>query len=196
MKNIIHKLYDWLLEKSRSPQAFWYLGIISFTESSISFIPPDPIMIPMIVAEKRRAWTLALWTTATSVAGGFLGYAIGFYLFERLGIPILEAYGLTKHLDTFQSFFHEWGFWAIVIKALTPIPFKLVTITAGALKFNIWSFFLASTLSRGVRFFVEAALLWKFGEQINRIIQKHMMILGGLFVALLVGGFIAVRYLF
>ncbi len=196
MKDSIHKLYNWLLAKSRHPHAFWYLGIISFTESSVSFIPPDPMMIPMIVADKKRAWTLALWTTFTSVAGGFLGYAIGFYLFERLGIPILKAYGLMEHLASFEEFFHTWGFWAIMIKALTPIPFKLVTITAGALKFNIWTFFVASTLSRGFRFFVEAALLWKFGEQINRIIQKHMMLVGTLFVIALVGGFIVVRYLF
>ena len=163
------KLYLWLLEKSKHSHAPWYLAIVSFTESSISCIPPDPMMIPMIVANKDRAWFLAFLTTRSSVLGGVLGYAIGFYLFERLGIPVLEAYGLMGKLTAFHTFFNEWGFWAIVIKAFTPIPFKLVTITAGALKFNFGLFMLASVISRGIRFYLEAAVVWKFGAKMNEI---------------------------
>ncbi|MDC0349192.1 DedA family protein [Alphaproteobacteria bacterium] len=189
------KLYLWLLEKSKHPRAPWYLAFISFTESFISFIPPDPMMVPMIVAHKERAWFLAFLTTATSVLGGAIGYAIGFYLFERLGVPVLKAYGLMDKLSSFQEFFNNWGFWAIIIKAFTPIPFKLVTITAGALKFNFGLFMLASLLSRGLRFYLEAAIVWKFGEKMNEIIQENVMLVSTLFLGLLIGGFFIIKYI-
>ena len=189
------KLYLWLLEKSKHPHAPWYLALISFTESFVSFIPPDPMMIPMIVAHKERAWFLAFLTTATSVIGGAIGYAIGFYLFERLGVPVLKAYGLMDKLSAFQTFFNNWGFWAIIIKAFTPIPFKLVTITAGALKFNFGLFMAASLLSRGIRFYLEAAIVWKFGKKMNKIIQENMMLVSTLFLALLIGGFFLIKYI-
>lgn len=189
------KLYLWLLEKSKSKKAPWYLALISFTESSVSFIPPDPMLVPMIVADKTRAWRLAFLTTSTSVLGGMLGYAIGFYLFEKIGLPILETYNLTSKIEPFQDLFHKWGFWAIVVKAFTPIPFKLVTITAGALKFNFWSFLTASTISRGIRFYLEALIVWKFGAKMNEIIQENVMVVTTVFIALLVGGFFIIKYI-
>ncbi|HCI48801.1 MAG: hypothetical protein A2977_00925 [Alphaproteobacteria bacterium RIFCSPLOWO2_01_FULL_45_8] len=189
------KLYLWLLEKSKHRHAPWYLALVSFTESSVSFIPPDPMMIPMIVAHKERAWSLAFLTTLSSVVGGALGYAIGFYLFERIGVPLLKTYGLMEKITVFQTFFNEWGFWAIVIKAFTPIPFKLVTITAGALKFNFGLFMLASTLSRSIRFYLEAAVVWKWGERMNTIIQENMMLISSLFFGILIGGFFILKYL-
>lgn len=189
------KLYLWLLEKSKHRHAPWYLAAVSFTESSISFIPPDPMMVPMIVSHKERAWFLAFLTTLSSVLGGALGYAIGFYLFERLGVPILQTYGLMAKMTAFQNFFHEWGFWAIVIKAFTPIPFKLVTITAGAVKFNFWMFMVASTLSRAIRFYLEAAIVWKWGAKMNELIQDNIMLVSSLFLGLLIGGFFVVKYL-
>lgn len=189
------KLYLWLLEKSKHRHAPWYLALVSFTESSISFIPPDPMMVPMIVAHKERAWFLAFLTTTSSVLGGVLGYAIGFYLFERMGVPILETYGLMEKITIFQSFFNEWGFWAIVIKAFTPIPFKLVTITAGALKFDFALFMLASLLSRGIRFYLEAAVVWKWGAQMNNLIQENIMLVSSLFLGALIGGFFILKYL-
>jgi membrane protein YqaA with SNARE-associated domain len=189
------RLYLWLLEKSKHRHAPWYLALVSFTESSVSFIPPDPMMVPMIVAHKERAWFLAFLTTASSVLGGMAGYAIGFYLFERLGMPILETYSLMDKITTFQNFFNEWGFWAIVIKAFTPIPFKLVTITAGALKFNFWLFMLASLISRGLRFYIEAAIVWKWGAKMNEIIQENIMLVSTLFLGVLIGGFLIIKYL-
>jgi membrane protein YqaA with SNARE-associated domain len=189
------KLYLWLLEKSKHRHAPWYLALVSFTESSISFIPPDPMMVPMIVAHKERAWFLAFLTTLSSVLGGALGYAIGFYLFDHLGVPILETYGLMEKIKAFQEFFNEWGFWAIVVKAFTPIPFKLVTITAGALKFNFSLFMLASTISRGIRFYLEAAIVWKWGAQMNKIIVENIMLISTLFLAVLIAGFLALKYL-
>ena len=189
------KLYLWLLEKSKHPKAPWYLALISFTESSISFIPPDPMMVPMIVANKGRAWYLAFITTASSVIGGAFGYAIGFYLFERIGLPILETYHLVDKIEPFQELFHKWGFWAIVVKAFTPIPFKLVTITAGALKFNFWVFMLASSISRAIRFYLEAAMVWRYGAKMNEIIQENIMLVSSLFIGLLIGGFFLVKYI-
>ena len=153
------------------------------------------MMIPMIVAHKERAWSLAFLTTLSSVVGGALGYAIGFYLFERIGVPLLKTYGLMEKITVFQTFFNEWGFWAIVIKAFTPIPFKLVTITAGALKFNFGLFMLASTLSRSIRFYLEAAVVWKWGERMNTIIQENMMLISSLFFGILIGGFFILKYL-
>lgn len=193
--NLMKKLYLWLLEKSKSKKAPWYLALVSFTESSVSFIPPDPILVPMIVADKTRAWRLAFLTTITSVLGGVVGYAIGFYLFEKVGLPILETYNLTSKVEPFQELFHKWGFWAIVIKAFTPIPFKLVTITAGALKFNFWSFLTASTISRAIRFYLEAFIVWKFGARMNEVIQENIMIVTTAFIALLVGGFFLIKYI-
>lgn len=189
------KLYLWLLEKSKHRHAPWYLALVSFTESSISFIPPDPMMVPMIVAHKERAWFLAFLTTVSSVLGGALGYVIGFYLFDHLGVPILETYGLMEKIKAFQEFFNEWGFWAIVVKAFTPIPFKLVTITAGALKFNFALFMLASTISRSIRFYLEAAIVWKWGAQMNKIIVENIMLISTLFLAVLIAGFLALKYL-
>ncbi|MEI8320548.1 MAG: YqaA family protein [Alphaproteobacteria bacterium] len=185
---MLGKIYNWLIEKSKHPYAVWYLGAIAFLESSVSFLPPDPMLIPMVVANRSKAWFLAFVTTMSSAAGGILGYAIGFYLFDVIGIPILKTYGLLPELAAFQNWFHKWGVWAIILKGFTPIPFKLVTITCGAIKFSFWSFLGASILSRGVRFFVEAFLLWKFGPKLNNIIQKNIMLMFvGFLVALVVG---------
>lgn len=191
---MLKKIYHWMLEKAGHPHAKWYLGGISFAESSMSPLPPDPLMVPMVIQNKDQAWSLAFLTTITSALGGVLGYAIGFYLFEKLGLPILQAYGLEAKFAVFQENFHKWGFWAIIIKAFTPIPFKLVTITCGALKFNFWLFLLASTLSRGLRFYILAGLLRKYGPTMHRIIDKNIKLVSITFIALLIGGFFLVKY--
>ena len=192
---MLKKTYHWMLKKADHPHARWYLGGISFAESSMSPIPPDPLMVPMIIQNKDQAWFLAFLTTITSALGGVLGYGIGFYLFAKLGMPILETYGLVDKFHVFQETFHKWGFWAIVIKAFTPIPFKLVTITCGALKFNFWLFLVASTISRGLRFYILATLLKKYGPTIHGIIDKNIRMVTFIFVAVLVGGFFLVKYL-
>ena len=190
------KVYKWLLEKSKHPHAFWYLGAVSFTESFMSFIPPDPLLVPMIIARPKKAYLLALWTTFTSVAGGAIGYVIGYFLFKKFGVPILKTYGLMEKMAAFQDMFHKWGFWAIILKALTPIPFKLVTITAGAVHFNFGLFVLACTLSRGIRFFAQAVLVYYFGEHMHAILEKHVTTIVIAFFAVLVAGFFIARYLF
>ena len=194
MKKATNKLYTWMLNKAAHPYATWYLFAISFTESSFSPIPPDPLMVPMILINKSRAWWLAFITSVASVLGGILGYAIGFYLFDKYGCRILEFYGLTEQFTHFQKSFSEWGFWAIVIKAFTPIPFKLVTIACGVLKFDFTLFMISTAISRSLRFYIEAIVLWKYGPQMQKILEKHFMTIGVIFVIVLAVGFFAVKY--
>ena len=194
MKKTTHKLYNWIVEKSSHPRASWYLFAISFTESSFSPFPPDPLMVPMIIMNKSRAWWLAFLTSLASVLGGILGYAIGYYLFAEYGERILQFYGLTEAFSNFKHSFETWGFWAIIIKAFTPIPFKLVTIACGVLKFDFTMFMIATTISRSLRFFIEAVVLWKYGPQMQKLLEKHLMIIGGAFLLLLAGGVVAIKY--
>ena len=188
------KIYHWMLAKAGHPHAKWYLAGISFAESSMSPLPPDPLMVPMIIKDKDQAWSIAFIATLASALGGVVGYGIGFFLFEKLGMPILEAYGLQDKFLIFQESFHRWGFWAIVIKAFTPIPFKLVTITCGAVKFNFWLFLVASTLSRGLRFYILAGLLKRYGVTMHKLIDQNIQLVSIAFLALLISGFFIVKY--
>jgi len=188
------KIYHWMLAKAGHPHAKWYLAGISFAESSMSPLPPDPLMVPMIIKDKEQAWSIAFIATLASALGGIVGYGIGFFLFEKLGMPILEAYGLQDKFLIFQETFHRWGFWAIVIKAFTPIPFKLVTITCGAVKFNFWLFLVASTLSRGLRFYILSGLLKRYGVTMHKLIDQNIQLVSIAFLALLIGGFFIVKY--
>jgi membrane protein YqaA with SNARE-associated domain len=171
------------------------MALVSFAESSFLPLPPDFLLVPMTLAQPRRAWLIAAVCTVTSVAGGYVGYAIGFFLFDALGRPLLEFYHAMDKYEAFRSAFAEWGAWIIVIKGLTPIPFKLVTIASGAARFNLVSFTLASLVSRSLRFFLIAALLWRFGEPIRDFIERRMMLVTSLIAAALVGAFVVLRYL-
>jgi membrane protein YqaA with SNARE-associated domain len=176
-------------------RAMWWLAGVSFVESSFFPIPPDIMLIPMILAQPRRAFVIAGVCTVASVVGGFLGYAIGYWLLEALGRPVLEFYGQTRNLEAFQAMFQEYGWWIIVIKGATPIPYKLITIASGAAHFPLLSFAVASMISRGLRFFLVAALLWKFGPPIRGFIERRLTLVTTLFVVLLVGGFVAAKFL-
>ena len=194
MKKATYTFYNWMVKKAAHPYATWYLFAISFTESSFSPIPPDPLMVPMILINKSRAWWLAFVTSAASALGGILGYAIGYYLFEEYGMRILQFYSLTEAFSNFKSSFETWGFWAIIIKAFTPIPFKLVTIACGVLKFDFTMFMIATAISRSLRFFIEAAVLWKYGPQMQELLERHLLIIGSAFILLLAIGVVAVKY--
>jgi membrane protein YqaA with SNARE-associated domain len=159
-------------------------------------IPPDVMLIPMVLADRARAFRIALVCTIASVLGGLLGYAIGYYLFETLGEWVVRTYGLQAGLAAFRAGFEHYGIWIILIKGLTPIPYKLVTIASGAAHFDLFTFVWASIVTRGLRFFLVAALLWKFGEPIRSFIEKRLTLLTWLFLIALVGGFVAFRYLF
>lgn len=189
-------LYDWLIRIAGHPNAIPAMGVVAFAESSFFPIPPDVMLVPMVLANPTRAFRIALVCTVCSVLGGLLGYAIGFYLFATVGEWLVKVYGLQAGLERFRAGFAEWGIWIILIKGLTPIPYKLVTIASGAAHFDLFTFVWASIVTRGVRFFVVAALLWRFGEPIRAFIEQRLALVTWLFLIALVGGFVAFRYLF
>ena len=192
---MLRRLYDRMIEIAAGPHAIWALVAVSFAESSFFPIPPDILLIPMMLARPRAAWRLAAICTAASVAGGLLGYAIGYYGFDLVGRPILEFYGLMSSYDKLQTGFQRWGTWIIIIKGLLPIPYKLVTIASGIAHFDPPRFVVASTISRSLRFFLEAAVLWWFGPAARDFIEQRLMLVTSLSAVALVGGFVAVHYL-
>ena len=192
---MIDRLYSRTLAIAAHRHAMAAMALVSFAESSFLPLPPDFLLVPMTLAQPRRAWLIAAVCTVTSVAGGYVGYAIGFFLFDALGRPLLEFYHAMDKYEAFRSAFAQWGAWIIVIKGLTPIPFKLVTIASGAARFDLVAFTLASLVSRSLRFFLIAALLWRFGEPIRDFIERRMMLVTSLIAAALVGAFVVLRYL-
>jgi membrane protein YqaA with SNARE-associated domain len=173
-----------------------FMGVVSFAESSFFPIPPDVMLVPMVLANRNKAFTIAMVCTVGSVLGGLLGYAIGYYFFETIGAWVVKTYGLQAGLESFRHGFAEYGTWIILIKGLTPIPYKLVTIASGAAHFDLFTFVWASIVTRGARFFIVAALLWKYGEPIRAFIEQRLTLVTWLFLIALVGGFVAFRYLF
>jgi membrane protein YqaA with SNARE-associated domain len=192
---MLRRFYDWVLARAASPRAHWWLALIAFAEASFFPIPPDLLLVPMALARPRTSWNLALICTAGSVAGGALGYLIGDVLFNQLAAPILAAYHYQAAFAAFQARFATYGLALILIKGLTPIPYKIVTIAAGAARFNFLLFMGASLVTRGGRFFLEAALLWQFGDRAEHYIEKHLpLVLLGTAIAL-VGGYFLIKYL-
>jgi membrane protein YqaA with SNARE-associated domain len=180
---------------AESPKALWALFLVAFAESSFFPIPPDPMLVPMVLANRRRAFTFAAVCTLASVLGGILGYYIGHAL-EGLGTSILTFYGHPDAMGEFQEMFAEYGQWIILAKGLTPIPYKFVTITAGLAGFDLKTFIILSIVTRGGRFFALSALLYFYGEPIREFIERRLTLVTTLFVVLVVGGFIALKYLF
>lgn len=192
---MIRKLYDWTLSLAGHPRALWALAVIAFVESSFFPIPPDVLMIPMIIAAPTRAFRIAAVATVASVLGGLFGYAIGALLFETVGQPILDFYGKADAFDSFATRYNDWGAWAVLIAGVTPFPFKVITIASGATGLSLPVFILSAVLARALRFFVVAALLWKFGPPIRDFIEKRLGLMFVIFCILLIGGFYLVRYL-
>lgn len=171
---IIRRMYDWALREAGTKRAERTLGAVSFAESSFFPIPPDIMLVPMILANPKRAWYLATLATVTSVAGGLLGYAIGYFFMESAGQWIVEAYGLQEGAAKFHQEFAEYGVWIIILKGITPIPYKLVTIASGMAAFPLLPFILASIVCRAMRFYLIAALLWYFGDAARTFIEKYL----------------------
>jgi membrane protein YqaA with SNARE-associated domain len=192
---MIRKLYDWTLSLAGHPRALWALATIAFVESSFFPIPPDVLMIPMIIAAPTRAFRIAAVATVASVLGGLFGYAIGALLFETVGQPILDFYGKADAFDSFATRYNDWGAWAVLIAGVTPFPFKVITIASGATGLSLPVFILSAILARALRFFVVAALLWKFGPPIRDFIEKRLGLIFAIFCVLLIGGFYLVMYL-
>jgi membrane protein YqaA with SNARE-associated domain len=192
---MMRRLYDWMMQMAASRRAPWALALVSFIESSFFPIPPDVMLIPMILSRREQAWWYASIATVASVVGGLLGYAIGYYFYDTVGLPILKFYGREHALDSFIAFVHTYGVPAVIIKGMTPIPFKVVTIAAGVAKMDLFAFIGASIIARAMRFYLVAGLLYFFGEPIREFIERRLMLVTTVFVVLLVGGFVAVRYL-
>lgn len=192
---MIRRVYDWTLSLAAGPRAPAALGSVSFVESSVFPIPPDILLIPMVIARREKAWWYALLCTLTSVAGGVAGYFIGMFLFEQVAVPVLEFYGKSHYIGEFKDIFGAWGWWFVFIAGLTPFPYKVITVASGAAGLSLPIFILASLVSRGLRFFVVAGLLYFFGPPIKDFIEKRLGLMFTLFVVLLVGGFVALRLL-
>ena len=173
----------------------WALVLVAFAESSVFPIPPDILLIPMILARPSRAWLIAGVATLASVAGGLFGYFIGYGLFETVGQPVLEFYGKDAYFDSFAERYNAWGAWAVLIAGITPFPYKVITILSGSTGLNLGVFLVASIIARGLRVFIVAFLLWKFGAPIREFIERRLGILFALFLAVLIGGFLLVRVL-
>ena len=190
----MRRLYDWVMRLAQHRYAIPFMGLVSFAESSFFPIPPDVMLVPLELANRKTAYTIAAVCTVCSVIGGLLGYAIGYYFFETIGAWVVKTYGLQAGLERFREQFAHYGTWVILIKGLAPIPYKLVTIASGAAHFDLFTFVWASIVTRGVRFFLVAALLWKYGEPIRSFIEERFSLVTWSFLILLVGGFLVVRY--
>jgi membrane protein YqaA with SNARE-associated domain len=191
----LRRMYDWTLSLAAHRHAMWALVFVAFIESSVFPIPPDVLMIAMIVARPNRAFLIAAVATVASVAGGLLGYWIGYAAFETLGRPVLEFYGKDAYFEEFQVNYNAWGAWAVLIAGVTPFPYKVITILSGVTSLSLPVFIVASIFARALRFFIVAALLWKFGAPIRDFIEKRLGLVFTVFMVLLLGGFAAVRFL-
>ena len=192
---MIQRLYNWTLSMAEHPHALWVLALVSFVESSIFPIPPDILMIPMILAAPSRAFVIAGVALVSSVLGGLLGYAIGALAFDAVGQPILQALGKADSMEAFNGRFNDVGFWAVLIAGITPFPYKVITIMSGWTAMPLGTFIVTSIIARGLRFFIVAALLWKFGTPIKTFIEKRLPLMFTLFVLVLIGGVYAVKFL-
>jgi membrane protein YqaA with SNARE-associated domain len=190
MRGMLRRIYDWCIDAAHKPYALWIMAAVAFAESSFFPVPPDVMLIPMSLARPARAWLYASVCTAASVLGGVLGYAIGALLYESLGHWLIQLYGLGDKVEAFRAGYAEYGAWIILLKGLTPIPYKLVTITSGFANFNIWLFVVLSVIARGGRFFVVAILLNRYGDWIRVRIEKHLGLWVSLGAGVLVAGFI------
>lgn len=193
---MMRRLYDWMMRKAASPRAPQALFTVSFIESSFFPIPPDVMLIPMVLADRAKAWWHALNATVGSVLGGIAGYLIGLFLFDTIGQPLLDFYG---YLDKFQQFsgnYNDYGPWIVLFAGITPFPYKVITIASGMTGLNFFVFMLASIVARGFRFFAVSALLYAFGAPIRDFIEKRFGLVTTVFFILLFGGFLAVKYLF
>ena len=192
---MIQRLYDWTLSLAQHRHALWALGIVAFLESSVFPIPPDILMIPMIIATPRRAWLIATIALVASVLGGVLGYVIGAFAFDTLGQPILASLGKADAMAEFSTRFNDMGFWAVLAAGITPFPFKVITIMSGWTGMPLGVFITTSILARGLRFFLVAGLLWQFGAPIRDFIERRLALMFTLALVLLFGGFVLVKYI-
>lgn len=191
---MLRATYDWTIRLAARPRAAHALAAVSFAESSFFPVPPDALLVPMVLARRQAAWRLAFICTLASVLGALAGYAIGAFLFEQVARPILAFYGYGGKFEEFAARYNEWGAWIVLIAGITPFPFKIITIASGATELNLVIFVAASILARGVRFYAVAGLLYWFGPPMRDFIERRLGLVFTLGLALLLGGFALVRF--
>ena len=193
---MMRRLYDWMMTKARGPGAVYALSVVSFAESSFFPIPPDVMLIPMVLANRAKAWLYATIATVSSVAGGVAGYAIGYFVLESVGKPILQFYGKADALVGLKALFQDYGVPILLVKGMTPLPYKVLTISAGVAEMNLVAFILASIVARAMRFYLVAGLIYWFGDPIREFIERRLMLVTSVGAVLLIGGFAAIKLLF
>jgi membrane protein YqaA with SNARE-associated domain len=193
---MIRKLYDWVFALARHRRASSWLAGVSFVESSFFPIPPDVLLIPMVLGHRQRWLLYATICTAASVLGAFLGYFIGAFLMDAIGMPLLALYGAEDSFEKVRHWYNEWGGWGVFFAAVTPFPYKVLTIFSGATGLNLLTFTVVSIIGRGLRFYAVSWLLYLYGEPVRIFIEKRLGLFFTLGVILLVGGFAAVKLLF
>ncbi len=192
---MLRRTYDWTMDLAARPHAMFWLFLVAFAESSFFPIPPDVLIIPMVLAARERAWRVVAVATVASVLGGLAGYGIGFFLFESVGQVILDFYGYAAKFERFQAWYQEWGGWIVFAGGFSPVPYKVITIASGSVDLDLVTFTVVSFISRMGRFLLVAALLWKFGPPIRAFIERWLGPLTLAFVVLLILGFVVIRYL-
>jgi membrane protein YqaA with SNARE-associated domain len=190
---VLDRLYARAIALARHRHALGWLAVVAFVESSVFPIPPDVMLIPMVLAERRKAALIAAVCTAASVIGGLAGYAIGYGLWEAVGQPLIDFYGYGEQMAAFTARYNDWGAWIVFTAGLTPFPYKVITIASGVAALDPVVFVIASALSRGLRFFVIAALLYRFGAPIERFIARNLGVLTVVFVVLLFAGYLVIK---
>ena len=192
---LVKATYDYMLNLASRRNAMYFLFAVAFIESSFFPIPPDVMLIPMVLAAPAKAWRIAGIATAASVLGGAFGYAIGVFFFDLIARPILAFYGYMPQFDVFKDYYHEWGAWIVFGAGITPFPYKVITIASGVVHLDFAVFMLASVVARGMRFYLVAWLLKKYGEPMKDYIEKNLGMLSVLFLLLLLGGFACIKFL-
>lgn len=192
---MLRRLYDRTMALAAGRHAEPALAGVAFAESSFFPLPPDLLLIPMVLANRPRAWRYAALATVASVIGGLFGYLIGAFLFDQIARPLLDFYGYSAKFDEFASLYNEWGVWIVLFAGVTPFPYKVITIASGATGLNLAVFMVASVVARGLRFFIVAALLYWVGPPIRDFIEKRLGLVFTVFMVLLIGGFVVARYL-
>jgi membrane protein YqaA with SNARE-associated domain len=193
---MLRRLYDWCIAAAGKPHAAWIMGAVSFVESSFFPLPPDLMLIPLSLARRDKAYFYATVCTVTSVAGGLLGYLIGSALYDTVGHWLIQLYGYGDKVESFREAYNQYGAWIILLKGLTPIPYKIVTITSGFAGYNVLLFVLFSIIARGMRFFALAFLLHRYGPQAREILEKRLGFWVTVGAVILVVGVIGAAYLF
>ena len=199
MMNLWRKMtsacYDYMIDLASREKALYFLFVVAFIESSFFPIPPDIMLIPMVLATPSKAWKIAGVATAASVLGGYFGYIIGVFFFDLIAKPVLAFYGYLHQFDVFKDYYHQWGAWIVFGAGITPFPYKVVTLASGVVHLDIWVFGIASVIARGMRFYLVAWLLKKYGEPMKVFIEKNLGLLSVLFLLLLIGGFAAIKFI-